>query len=342
MVSFRRLDAFTKTRPDLQQKSFIGGLITIIASSTAILLFIGQIVLYIRGDSRHSLSLSKSISVPLIPLEHSHVPNNNLLQSLGKFSLYIHVTFPHISCDKLDVMHDGASLSTGELEKIHGSHTLILRKPTLSEIKKAGERQQSNILNKGCTIIGRLQPYIVAGSVSITLNMHSWSEATTAISIGLRDPNSVGSFNMQQYNVSHHIHSIRFGHILPKITDKPLEDLSHIIQNDFYGIAVSQTQVKLIPTTSIGTFFNEQMYQMSVVDITVQPQTLVSNGAQQLPGLTVSYDFTPLTVHRLESREPILVFISSLISIFSGVFVTVGMLTGCLVHSAKVVTKKLD
>jgi hypothetical protein len=37
-----------------------------------------------------------------------------------------------------------------------------------------------------------------------------------------------------------------------------------------------------------------------------------------------------------------LVFLSSLVSIVGGVFVTVGLVSGCLVDSAKAVAKKID
>jgi Endoplasmic reticulum vesicle transporter/Endoplasmic Reticulum-Golgi Intermediate Compartment (ERGIC) len=354
-VAFKRLDAFAKTRPDLQQKSVTGGIITLIATASAFLLLIGQIILYMKGDAKHSLSLSRSITVPLIPLQSSSNKNqivNQMLDQQGRTTVYIHVTFPHVSCQSLDIIHDGASLLNGDLEKIHGSHTLELRKPFAMEFKKMGMKY---LPNSGCTVLGYLRPYIVAGSFAICLNMETWAHATTALSMGgLRDfaflaGGGIGSIaggtkqdNFQQYNVSHYIHSIRFGHMFSKVTDKPLEDVSHIIHNDFHGIAVAQTQVKLIPTIHVGSFYNEQMYQMSVIDIMIQPHTLVAQGGQQLPGLTVSYDFTPLTVHHSDGREPFLVFISSLLSIVGGVFVTVGMLTGCLVHSAQAVAKKID
>jgi hypothetical protein len=87
--------------------------------------------------------------------------------------------------------------------------------------------------------------------------------------------------------------------------------------------------------------FTEQSYQTSVVTHTIQPHTLVSRGVQYLPGLVVAYDFMPLTVHHV-GRENLFVFLSSLISIVAGVFVTVGLVTGCLVHSATAVAKKID
>ena len=49
----------------------------------------------------------------------------------------------------------------------------------------------------------------------------------------------------------------------------------------------------------------------------------------------------PAVLHD-SGRENLLVFISSLVSIVGGVFVTVGMLSSCLVNSAKVVAKKVD
>ena len=108
------------------------------------------------------------------------------------------------------------------------------------------------------------------------------------------------------------------------------------------GIALQQMHVKLIPTLYQRFLTSSHTYQLSVVDHTVQPETLVAKGVPLLPGMSVSYDFTPLAVHHVESRENFLVFLSSLVAIVGGVFVTVGLATGLLVHSAAAVAKKLD
>jgi Endoplasmic reticulum vesicle transporter/Endoplasmic Reticulum-Golgi Intermediate Compartment (ERGIC) len=342
MVAFRRLDAFTKTRPDLKQQSAVGGVITLMAASAAGLLFIGQLVMYIIGNTTHSLTLSRSTSIPLIPLEQSKL-YHTVVEHAGRTPLKIHITFPHVSCDMLDVVHDGASLSTGELDEVHGKHSLSLRKPTNGEMAKVLGKSKTARNEDGCTVTGLLRPHIVAGVLSISLSRQAWASATTTLSIGLgADPSDQIKKALLQYNVSHYIHNIEFGKPFSKQTYKPLQNVRHIIDNDFYGIAVAQTQVKLVPTVHRGFLFREYTYQTSVVDITIQPQTLVAQGVQQLPGLVVSYDFTPLTVHHSEGRDNFLVFLSSLISIVGGVFVTVGMLTGCLVHSAQAVAKKID
>jgi Endoplasmic reticulum vesicle transporter/Endoplasmic Reticulum-Golgi Intermediate Compartment (ERGIC) len=344
MVALRNLDAFSKTRPDLKQHSAAGGAITILAGSTAALLFLGQLFLYIIGDETHSLRLSKSIPVPLIPLEQSTLYQRKMKHQ-GKFDLKLHVTFPHCSCEKLDVVHDGSSLQSGELEKIHGKHTLSFRKPTNGEMIKALGTgfARGGVQGEGCTISGQLKPPVVAGVLAINLNRHAWATATTTLSIGLGGyPSEQMKAAMAHYNVSHYIHDIQFGTQFSHQKHKPLQDVRHMIDNDFYGIAVAQTQVKLVPTVKAGLLTDDFAYQTSVVDITIQPQTLVAQGAQQLPGFSLSYDFTPLTVLHSDGRDNFFLFLSSIISIVGGVFVTVGMLTGCLVHSAQAVAKKVD
>jgi len=337
----RRLDAFVKTRPDLQEKNAVGGFITLLAAATAALLFLCQIFVYVRGTSQHSLSLSRSVSVPLLPIpkEHEKGLHHALLNLHGKIPLRILVTFLHLDCKALEITLDGASLSSGDLERIHGKHTLVLRKPTSTEMRKAGIQTYTSA---GCTVDGLLRPQMVAGVLQITISTKWWQEASREIhTLQTVRPDKITDA-LQKYNVSHYIHKIEFGKTFPKSAAKPLEDRAHIVENDFGGIAIEQIQVKLVPTISQGLLFRESSYQTSVVDHTIQPHTLVSLGVQMLPGLALSYDFTPLTVHHSEGRDNFLVFLSSLVSIVAGVFVTVGMVTGCLVRSASEIAKKID
>jgi Endoplasmic reticulum vesicle transporter/Endoplasmic Reticulum-Golgi Intermediate Compartment (ERGIC) len=366
-LSWRRLDTFQKARSDVQQRSTVGGVITLFALLVASILLLGQIIQYIYGTTTHSLSLSQPIAIPLVPLEESKLYRASI-QQIGRVPLQIHITFPHNSCDMLDVVHDGASLIKGELDQIHGYHSILLRTPTNSELKKAlnGKTTRDNDL-VGCTVTGQLRPLVVAGTVAVTFNNQAWATATSTLSMmnfqqmmmasAGSSGGDVNQFNMgtgqneqnqklmQQYNVSHYVHKIQFGRAFAKQNHKPLENVHHFVENDFFGIAVVQTQVKLVPTAYRGgsnSGSNTGMYQSSVVDTTIQPRTLVQQGVQHLPGLILAYDFTPLTVNHSEGRDNIFVFISSLISIVGGVYVTVSMLTGCLVHSAQAVAKKMD
>lgn len=340
MAGFRRLDAFVKTRPDLQQKSAVGGIITVVAATTAALLFVGQIIVYVLGNTHHSLRLSRSYSLPLVPVPKEHsMAIQNLFDMHGKIPLRLHVTFPHLNCDQLDLVHDGASYRTGDLAKHHGKQVVNMRKPTLQEMHKIGVFSHTD---RGCTIEGFLRPQVVAGILQITVSNQAWAEANRVIGTLLATDTGRVPDELGHYNVSHYIHKIEFGRTFSKSATKPLEERAHIIKNDFGGIAVEQIQVRLVPTVSRGMLFDDESYQTSVVTHTIQPQTLVTHGVQYLPGLVMMYDFVPLTVHQTDGRDNFFVFLSSLISIVAGVFVTVGLLAGCVLHSASVVAKKVD
>lgn len=323
-----------------------------VAISAAGLLFFGQVLLYLRGNTTHSLTLSRSTSIPLVPLETSKLFYKYAEKNTGQLSLKIHLTFPHVPCEMLDVVHDGVSLLGSEMDKVQPhqrKHSISLRKASKSEMVLAlGQAETKPIRTElyGCTVTGRMSVPIVAGVLAVSLNRQAWAAATTTLSIGLGSggANEMVKQALRPYNVSHYIHAIDFGTPFSRQTYQPLQKVRHAIDNDFYGLAVVQTLVKLVPTVHHHGLWlhHEHTYQTSVVDLTIQPQTLVAQGVQQLPGLVLSYDFTPLTVHQSDGRDNILVFVSSLISIVGGVFVTVGMLTGCLVHSAQAVAKKMD
>jgi hypothetical protein len=255
----------------------------------------------------------------------------------GKIPLKIHITFPHLKCDMLELKLDSADLTYKDFDQ-NGRKRVEKRKPNPVELKAAGLGTKHK---EGCTIRTLLRIPIVAGHLSITLTRNAWM--STIQGLRMRDMQSVEDrLANNNFNVSHYIHSIQFGTPFPLAAGNPLEDRAHYIQNPQGGVALENVQVKLVPTVYTRMFSTQKTYQLSVVDHTVQPETLVAAGFPLLPGLSLSYDVTPLAVHYVEGRENIFVFMSSLVSIVGGVFVTVGMFAGCLAHSARAVSKKVD
>jgi hypothetical protein len=328
MANLRRLDAFAKPRDETRSKSAIGGIITVIAASTAAALFVAQLAMYIRGNPTHSLHLSTSETIPMLSLNMKHSSQ----MTFGKIPLRIHVTFPFLQCSQLEVKHDGASLSTGELEKVHGKHFLTLRPPTAGELAKLGEHDRT----KGCTVEGMMRVSRVGGQLSIVMNREAFRRATMALMMGLQTT----ATHLSAFNVSHYIEHVRFGNTFEH-ADNPLEHRAHIIQNHG-GIGLEEMDVKLVPTQQSTWLGIQNSYQLSINGHSVQPATMVESKISQYPGLAITYDFSPLAVHYTSGRENYLVFLSSLISIVGGVFVTVGLVTGCVVHSAQAVAKKID
>ena len=289
-----------------------------------------------------------------------------------RIPLRVHVTFPHLVCNALDYAHDGNSLSSGKFEHYHKApFTFTKRKPTVQEYKAAvisGYGAEKDIHKKraqGCTLVGTLHVPVrlysltllfllqkqiklthsllqrVGGTLSISVSPDAWRRATSLLSFGVdlsRDPDP---FQGKLPNVTHFIHDMQFGAPFPP-GDNPLSGAHHVMDNGS-GVALANVAIKLVPTTYKRTFHSAQeTYQSSVARHIVQPETLAAQQSILLPGLLVTYDFTPLAVSHVESHENWFVFLSSLVGIVGGVFVTVGLVSGCLVNSAHAVAKKID
>jgi len=346
---YKKIDAFAKPRQDLRQKSALGGLITLVASVAAGCLFLGQMYTYITGVTRHSLHLSRSQWVPVPPLDAA--PSK--VGGGGRIALKIHVSFPHLPCSKLDLTHDGVSHKDSTFREIHGKSTTRVAATAISKSdweKSTGIKSRTpmsmELLRKGCTYKANFDIPKVGGSFTVGMNSMAWSELTPMLMMGL-GLSAFGGRNMggmnknNDHNVTHYIHSITFGDMFP-LTKNPLENDMHLVHNEEGGIALASVDVKLIPTQYSGFMMSRDMYQLSVTEHIIQPATMGKQGSRHLPGLAVTYDFTPLAVHHVQSRDNPFVFFSSLVSIVGGVFVTVSLVTGCLVHSAAEIAKKID
>mmetsp|Transcript_25682 Transcript_25682/g.47864 ORF Transcript_25682/g.47864 Transcript_25682/m.47864 type:complete len:365 (-) Transcript_25682:132-1226(-) len=364
MALLRNVDVFVKPRADLKTKSAAGGAITLVASTTAILLFFAQLYLYIVGNASHTLHLSESTPFPMLPQDVMDPFQSRAYDIKGKMPLKIHVTFLHMDCKDIEVKLNSAPITSKDVDgKGKKAKDLIkAKRPNPIELKRifGSDKSPEALAHKGrgCTLSGSLRVPIVAGHISVTLTRQAWTEALNHYMARSQwsEEQKAQDVHRNDYNMSHYIHSIQFGKKLPsKVVatsptaakgksnaHRPMEGRMHIIENQMGGIALESIQVKLIPTVSSGFFFEEQYYQMSVIDHTIQPETMVNQGVSMQPGLTLSYDVTPLAVHHDEGRDNFLVFLSSLIGIVGGCFVTVGLLTGCLVHSAQAVAKKVD
>lgn len=354
MAPLRSYDAFAKPIDSIRERSISGGFITLLASATAALLFLSQIIVYLQGQTRHSMILADS--TPSLLFDNnafSSLSSDKKLLAGHQIPMRVHVTFPHLNCNSIDYSQDGNSLSSGTFEHYHvAPFTLAKRKPTLSEYKKAAFKNGVSsdgatiILDKkrmeeGCTIIGTLHIPRVGSILTISVSPDAWRRATSMISFGVDLSSGSDPFHGRLPNVTHYIHDVTFGAPFPPGSN-PLQNAHHVMDNGS-GVALANVMVKLVPTTYQRTFHAAQeTYQASITRHIVQPETLASQQSTLLPGLLITYDFTPLAVRHVESRENWLVFISSLVGIVGGVFVTVSLVSGCVVNSAQAVAKKMD
>jgi len=326
-MALRSFDTFVKPREDLRTRSALGGLITLVATIVAGLLFLAEVYLYIVGSTRHSLHLSPSTGIPILP------SNTGGIEQKNQIPLKVRVTFPHVQCKDLDFAHDNAYMSTGEFGRHHNPKAMRLRSPTMAEIRKILPNAPTS--RTGCTIDGNIKVPLVGGTFQVTISQRAWQQMTAVAmfsSMGKGQPFP---------NVTHYIHSVTFGDHFP-LAPNPMEEVPHVFENKYGGVGLSFVNVRLVPTRYKTLLSEQRMFQSSVTHTFVKPETLAANSSPTLPGLSITYDFTPLAVKHEQYRESFLVFLSSLVSIVGGTFVTVSLITGCLVHSASAVAKKLD
>lgn len=350
-MALRSFDAFAKPVDGVRERSVTGGFITLFASVTAAILLVSQLFIYLQVETRHSMHLAHS--VPSIIFSDKGSKNNaaaaRKLLVAGQYHipLKLHVTFPHLQCNSLDYSHDGNDSSSGKFEHYHSKpYTFTKRIPTNEEYKKAVGNYKNSDMNKrreGCTVSGTIHIPRVGGTLSVSVSADAWRRATSVLAFGvdMMGQGNADPFQGHLPNVTHYIHEVTFGLPFPP-GKNPLQGLTHAMENDS-GVALANVAVKLVPTTYKRTFHSAmETYQASVSRHIVQPATLASQRSMLLPGLTITYDFTPLAVRHVEKRENVFVFLSSLAQIVGGVFVTVSLVSGCLVNSAQAVAKKMD
>ena len=385
---WRSMDAFAKPMDGLRTQTAVGGAITLMASVVACVLFLSQVWLYVKVDVIHSLHLAESnpLSVVLSWSENylesknrhhgsqQHSPDffyQVLEREKSRIQFYAHITFAHLQCSDLDIGISGASLSNGKLSELYGRHAFSKRTPTEYEQRMAesggfdtsGNRHKLVTANdKGCTLEGSVRIPKTGGDFQATIDPQSWMAATNFMMLGIQDPRQRKQQQQHDnhamlFNMTHHIHNIRFGEPHPYFEQSPLKGLSaapskykrNTEGNNAMaaGVFSNQMVAKLVPTR-VKQFARmaHETYQISLASHIVYPETLAkaqqNSGMIILPGVSLTYDLTPIAVHHTEQRDNIFVFLSSLVAIVGGVFVTVSLLSSCLINSAAAVAKKID
>jgi hypothetical protein len=371
-------NAFTRPIEGIRSKSSLGGAITLLAASFALILFLSQMLMYIQVDITHSLDLAPSllfnavipteggVTKKLFPNKRKAKMSPSDIQYLNavqrnSIKVFIHVTFPKLNCKVLDYSHNGLKFSTGEYQKVNGPSKLNKRKPTEYDYAQAtggstkGKSRKNLTSEPGsedsCTVKGTLTIPRLAGDLNIFMSQETFSEIGQLVQLGI--PLDQTDAKTGGHNVSHYIHEIRFGDSTSSI-DNPLKDIFYVPDGldahnrpvEGVGIGLNQMSVKLVPTR-YKRFGRrpKDAYQVSLTNYKIQPrylvQVMVSAPGRILPGIAIHYDFDPLQVTQLEQRENIFVFLSSLIGIVGGVFVSVGLVSRLLMNTAKIV-KKID
>lgn len=367
MAGYKSYDAFAKPMDGIRTRTSSGGVITLLASAAASLLLVSQLFLYWEGDITHTLDLAPSyplnsvisssigFSKELLSAARHHPGKKKkkkyreMEESLAtltanKLEVSVHITFPRMNCKVLDYSHNGATFSSGNFSKQNMlqfskrqsseyDFAIAMGNPTEGKSKKKISTSENS-----CTVRGKIVVPRLGGDLSFFMSEEAFKNTARMLERGLTlaeaDQHTGG------HDVSHYIHEITFGEHFPLSTN-PLKD-ARIEMDPGSGIGLHQMTVRLVPT-KYKKFMRKASdhYQLSSTGYVLKPERLMGN-PMKLPGLNIHYDVNPIAIHHVESRENFFVFLSSLVGIVGGVFVTVGLVSGAVVTSAQTLIKKQD
>mmetsp|Transcript_21435 Transcript_21435/g.44658 ORF Transcript_21435/g.44658 Transcript_21435/m.44658 type:complete len:313 (-) Transcript_21435:41-979(-) len=311
----RRFDVFPRPLEGIVEKSSTAGFFSLIGFAFAGFLLLSEVWQFIRVDIDEHIKIADSITNPTdtIPLK-------------------VHISFPHLSCNDLTLDYESTksdlpSTTSGRLNK-RKLNSREKKKVVSQGFKLDDERSKSVGGQRGCTIDGVVDVGRVGGNFKVVITSNVWG------ALALQ-----GVEELQKgMNVSHYIHDVTFGEHFGKVVN-PMREVANGIEE---GVGLVQFYMKIIPTHyKRPGRWERETFQISMTEQFVKMSSLLLMGNMQQPGVTFNYDFTPLSVKHTESRENILTFIGSLASVVGGVWVTIGMIGGCLIKATGV-DKKLD
>mmetsp|Transcript_11476 Transcript_11476/g.25170 ORF Transcript_11476/g.25170 Transcript_11476/m.25170 type:complete len:356 (-) Transcript_11476:231-1298(-) len=336
----------------VRNRTLSGGIITVIASSVAAILFLAELYMYIQGDVVHHLTVDAraKAKIPSSRNQSQMSPKARArLKNMGKIKVAVKVTFPHLDCGFLEVVYEGNggwAYNSEDRENIHELKSRLVKStPTAKDAKEAG---MGTVGNQGCTIKGSLYVEKVAGSFGIQLGKLVWRSVSDLLLIDNLSSivDELGPDNRKRkhivdvkHNSSNYIHYMNFGNNFPH-TPNPMKGVRTVYDDNDIPLGLSVFYVKLIPTRYKKSLSPARdTVQVSMAEHIVHGPVLAMSKSAQTPGLSVSYDFSPLEVHHTEQREGILSFIASLMSIVGGVYVTVGLVSRFLVGAVQAAKK---
>ncbi|GMH63990.1 hypothetical protein TrVE_jg4621 [Triparma verrucosa] len=311
-----KVNFFAKPIDGLINKSTLGGILTLLSFVISFFLLLSELYQFALIDT------------------HEHLQIRKIPDTKESVAIKLHITFPYLHCNDLQVDY----VNTKSDEKLdRRQRPVVKRKITSKEsqlLKSANFLPASDAASSaalgpvGCSIEGVLNTVVVGGNFKISLTQNVWG------AVALQGMQSVEKL----MNVSHYVHDVSVG----KYFNKKVNPLKNLPVGIPEGIGLVQFYLKVIPTIYKRPMsMTKTQYQISMTEQFVKMSTLLISGNMQQPGVMFSYDFTPMEIEHRESRENILTFLGSLFSVVGGIFVSLGLVSNCLMKAVGA-SKKLD
>lgn len=373
--TLKKFDAYPKTLEDFRVKTFGGAAVTLVSGLLMFLLFVSELSFYLSTEVTPELYVDTARGEKLrinVDIIFSKLPCVYLSIDAMDVSGEQQIDVMH-SIFKTRVDLDGKPIDEnaekGDLgDKSHEAKELLELDPnrcescygaettgktccnTCEDVREAYRRKGwalseiDNIKqclregwkdklqeqkNEGCLVTGHLEVNKVAG------NFHfAPGKSFQQHHVHVHDLQPFGS---TQFNLSHHIRHLSFGHEYPGIKH-PLDD-TYISAED--AGSMYQYFVKIVPT--MYRKLNGEVVRTNQFSVTKHKRVIRQvSGEHGLPGVFVLYEFSPMVVQYTESRRSFMHFLTGVCAIVGGIFTVAGLVDSMIYHSARALQKKID
>lgn len=373
--TLKRFDAYPKTLEDFRVKTFGGATVTLVSGFLMFILFVSELSfylstevtpeLYVDTSRGQKLRINLDVLFPKLPcvylsidaMDVSGEQQIDVMHSILKKRMDLDGNPIDDDAEKGDLgdkSHEAKELlelDPSRCESCYGAETPgqpccnncedvreAYRKKgwALSEVdnikqcvREGWKDKLKSQKNEGCLVTGHLEVNKVAG------NFHfAPGKSFQQHHVHVHDLQPFGS---TQFNLTHHIRHLSFGHEYPGIKH-PLDDTFVAAQDS--GL-MYQYFVKIVPTTYRK--LNGEVVNTNQFSVTKHKRVVRQvSGEHGLPGVFVLYEFSPMVVQYTENRRSFMHFLTGLCAIVGGIFTVAGLIDSMIYHSSRALQKKID
>jgi hypothetical protein len=171
----------------------------------------------------------------------------------------------------------------------------------------------------GCQVYGFIELNEASGHFHIVPhnNIKSLKTGRQGAVLNLMD---LLAFTFDQFNVSHTVNSLSFGHHFPGIASPLDGEVRHV--KDTHGMY--QYYVKIVPT--VYEKFDGTEIESNQYSVTEHMRHLSPGSGRGMPGVYFYYQVSPISAHFVETRKPFMQFLTSTCAIIGGTFTVMGII----------------
>lgn len=373
--TLKRFDAYPKTLEDFRVKTLGGGAVTVVSGLLMFLLFVSELnyflttevtpELFVDTARGQKLRINVDVYFPKLPCVYLSIDAMDV-SGEQQIDVMHHMFKKRMNLDGTPIEKEGSKEGIGD--KSHEAKEALNLDPNRCESCYGAETSDNKCCNtcedvreayrrkgwamrefddiqqcvregwrdklqeqkdEGCQVYGFLEVNKVAG------NFHfAPGKSFQQHHVHVHDLQPFGS---TQFNLTHHIKHLSFGHEYPGIKN-PLDNT--FVAADDSG-SMYQYFVKIVPTTYHK--LNGEVLQTNQFSVTKHKRVIKQmSGEHGLPGVFVLYEFSPMMVQYTESRRSFMHFLTGVCAIVGGIFTVAGLIDSMIYHSSRALQKKID